>query len=224
MEILLEPVNQAVSCSVISKEVAVPIRQCSLLVERCHDLGVEGYQVGEFYGAGFLNRYMPIRIPYAPMLIYKNNVQIPLVFRKDAAAKALVNDPLRLPAFFKLLDWYLSYDDEAEKVVFGYESSRGSLQRFTRVKVIDSALVAFRLSEIIDAAGYSLKALHCEEDFIEWNRKHRLVSEQRIGRHSRVLNLEDPKRLAEVQMIFDIVRLKYPEVPLFPKKQLTVVG
>lgn len=224
MAIVLEPVNQAVSCSVISNEVAVPIRQCSQLVERCRELGVEGYRVGVFSGAGFLNRYLPITIPFAPMLIYKNKVEVPLVFRRGEAAVALVNDPLRLPAFFKLLDWYLSYDEEAEKVLFGYERARGRLQQFTGKKVVDSALVAFRLSEIIDGAGYLLKDLQSETEFVSWNRVHRLVADQPIGRHSRILDLEDPKRLAEIRMIFDIVRLKYPHVNLFQNQQLSFVG
>lgn len=221
----MEPVFRSESYAVVSQEVAVPICQCSALVEQCQHLGVEGYRVENYQAAGFLNRYLPISIPHAPMLIYKKDIRIPLVFRRDSHVQMVLNESWRLEAYFRLVDWFLADDFEAEKIVFGYSAACCPLRRFRGLKMIDSAYVAFRLSEIVDGASFALQEMQTEEEFIQWNQERQLVGDPQIGRHSKILDLDNPKHLQQVQLVFDIIRLKYPHVTLFQKaSMLDAVG
>ena len=114
----------------------MPICQCSALVEQCQHLGVEGYRVENYQAAGFLNRYLPISIPHAPMLIYKKDIRIPLVFRRDSHVQMVLNESWRLEAYFRLVDWFLADDFEAEKIVFGYSAACCPLRRFRGPKMM----------------------------------------------------------------------------------------
>lgn len=215
MRIKLEPVVKSVTTTCIAQEVAVPIEQCSSLVQACQSYGVEGYRVVSYTPSGFLSRYTPIQIPFAPMLVYTNQIMIPLVFRKGSDCEALLNQPKRLQAFFQLLDWYLAY--EPETVIPGYRISAGSLASYEGPKIVDSALVAFRLQEIIHCGVYAMKNFESMEEFTQWNRDSRLIKGQTIGRHSLILDFENPKVAAECTLVFQILALFFPEAPLVQK-------
>ena len=67
--------------------------------------------------------------------------------------------------------------------------------------------------------------MQTEEEFIQWNQERQLVGDPQIGRHSKILDLDNPKHLQQVQLVFDIIRLKYPHVTLFQKaSMLDAVG
>lgn len=214
MRIKLEPVVKSVTTTCVAQEVAVPIEQCASLVQACQSYGVEGYRVGSYTPSGFLSRYTPIQIPFAPMLVYPNQIMIPLVFRNGSDCEALLNQPKRLKAFFQLLDWYLAY--EPETIILDYKTSQGPFANHEG-KIVDSALVAFRLQEIIHCGVYAMKNFESMEEFAQWNRNSRLIKGQAIGRHSRILDLDNPKVAAECNLVFGILALFFPEAPLAQK-------
>jgi hypothetical protein len=80
--------------------------------------------------------------------------------------------------------------------------------------VIDSAYLAFRVSEILDCGGYPISNFQSIDQFIEWNRIYRLIDNGGIGRHSKVFDPEYPENMEELKMIISLVKLKYPETDL----------
>ncbi|EMF0114237.1 hypothetical protein OUS11_000764, partial [Enterococcus hirae] len=84
-----------------------------------------------------------------------------------------------------------------------------------KVKVIDSAYLAFRLSEILDSGGYPISNFRSIEQFIDWNRIYRLIDNGGIGRHSKVFDPEYPENIEELRMIISLVKLKYPDTESF---------
>lgn len=221
MRITMEPVAKSVTQICSEQEVAVPLSQCSALVSACQSFGVEGYRVVEYTTKGFLSRYTPIRIPHAPMLVYDEQYLIPLVFRRGMGCEELWNQAPRQEAFFLLLDWYLQY--EPETIVTEYrvkESEEGSF----RLKMLDSAWLAFRLQELIHCGCYPLKDCPSKECFIQWNQVAQLIQSPRIGRHSPVLDLENKKTVAECHLFFQILGLFFPEAPLCQELRLEKVG
>lgn len=83
-----------------------------------------------------------------------------------------------------------------------------------KAKVIDSAYLAFRVSEILDSGGYPLSNFQTLEQFIEWNRIYRLIDNGGIGRHSKLFDPEYPENMEELRMIISLVKLKYPDTEL----------
>lgn len=221
MRITLEPVIKSVARTCSEQEVAVPLVQCSALVSACQSFGVEGYQVMAYPTQGFLSRYTPIQIPHAPMLVYAGRYLIPLVFRRGTESEELWNQPSRRESFFELLAWYLRY--EPETIITGYQIM-GSELNGTKMKIVDSAWLAFRLQEIIHCGCYAMKDFTSMEEFIRWNQKVQLIKTPMIGRHSPVLDLEDQKTAAECVLFFQILRLFFPEAPLCHIKELEKIG
>ena len=76
MHITMEPVIKSVTQTCSDQEVAVSLSQCSALVSACQSFGVEGYRVVDYTTNGFLSRYLPIRIPHAPMLVYRGEERV----------------------------------------------------------------------------------------------------------------------------------------------------
>ncbi|MEQ7215654.1 hypothetical protein ABQD61_07185 [Enterococcus asini] len=221
MHITMEPVIKSVTQTCSDQEVAVSLSQCSALVSACQSFGVEGYRVVDYTTNGFLSRYLPIRIPHAPMLVYRGQYLIPLVFRRGTGCEELWNQASRREAFFLLLDWYLRY--EPETIVTKYRLMDDEEGRF-RLKILDSAWLAFRLQELIHCGCYQLKDCPSKEHFIQWNQESRLIQSPLIGRHSPVLDLENRKTVAECLLFFQILQLFFPDAPLCHELQLEKVG
>lgn len=212
-KISLEPFDRILSDYEQKAELAVSVGACSTLAARCQRFGVEGYRLGDFRGAGYLNRYVYYSVTQAPMLIYRRNYLIPLVFRQNPESYELFAEEFRLEGFFILLDWYLK--NEAQKVILRDRKNQEKSHKYQEYTVIDSAFLVFRLSEIIDAAGLPLSQCQNLNDFKTWNKKHHLIDNGLVGRHAKLFDEEDKKQLSELKMILNIIQLKYPQVPLF---------
>ena len=81
--------------------------------------------------------------------------------------------------------------------------------------MIDSAYLAFRLSEILDSGGYPISNFRSIEQFMDWNRIYRLIDNGGIGRHSKVFDPDYPENIEELRMIISLVKLKYPDTESF---------
>lgn len=210
--IVLEPFDRILSGYQKITEVAVPISDCSQICSRYRDLGVQGYRLGDFRGGSYLHRYLTCAVKQAPMLIYKDNYLIPLVFRESEDSFLLFEESWRMTGFFYLLDWYL--ENDRKKVLVKEQNFGNQKGSINRESIIDSAFLSFRLSEIIDGAGFPLSQFVHLEDFIDWNRTNRLINNGEIGRHSRIFDIEDPKNYSELKVSLKIIQLKYLTMPL----------
>lgn len=189
---------------------AVSIPDCSELCRKYRELGVEGYVITDWYGASYLNRYLDFSLRKAPMLIFKKDYYIPMVFRHSEATKQLFSEKNRMTAFFYLLDWLL-HNQPATAIIDYHQPEKHHRKKM----YVDSAYVAFRLSEILDVAGLPISRFHTLDEFMNWNRRYRLIDNGQIGRHSQIFSLKNKKQLAELKMILQVVKLRYPETTLF---------
>ncbi|EMW6205683.1 hypothetical protein AAFD54_001392 [Enterococcus faecium] len=207
-KITLEPFERILSGYRKVEELAVNVTDCSKLAQKYARFGVEGYRLGNYVGTGYLNRYLECMVDRAPMLIYRQNYLIPLLFRRSDSAFRLFEEEYRMEAFFLLLEWSLKH--RSEKILI----ERNEKIDTKKNKVIDSAYLAFRVSEILDCGGYPISNFQSIDQFIEWNRIYRLIDNGGIGRHSKVFDPEYPENMEELKMIISLVKLKYPETDL----------
>ncbi|KAF1300179.1 MULTISPECIES: hypothetical protein [Enterococcus] len=218
-KIVLEPFDRILSGYDKLAETAVSIADCSKLCEKYQKFGVSGYRLGNFRGSGYLNRYVNFSVDCAPLLIYKKRYLIPLVFRQSAETDRLFREEYRMEGFFLLLEWSLKH--QPEKVIMDYNKTkkRTSYEAISDDKqVIDSAYLVFRLSEILDGAGFPISNFNTLEQFIEWNRIYRLIDNGAIGRHSKNFDSELAENRSELAMILNVVSLKYPHTTPFLKE------
>lgn len=210
--IILERFDRILSGYEKLTEISVSISDCSQLCLSYSHLGVQGYRLGDFRGVSYLNRYLTCSVKQAPMLIYKKDYLIPLVFRESEDSFRLFEESSRMTGFFYLLDWYL--ENEPKKVIVRERGAGNSGNRLNRESVVDSAFLSFRLSEIIDGSGFPISEFTRLEEFVDWNRVNRLIDNGGIGRHSRIFDIENPKNHSELTVILKIIQLKYPEMQL----------
>ena len=208
-KISLEPFERILSGYQKIEELAVNITDCSKLAKKYAHYGVEGYRLGNYVGTGYLNRYLECMVDRVPMLIYKRNYLIPLLFRRSDSTFRLFEENYLMEAFFRLLEWSLKH--QPTKILIEKNEKYDS----KKVKVIDSAYLAFRLSEILDSGGYPISNFRSIEQFIDWNRIYRLIDNGGIGRHSKVFDPEYPENIEELRMIISLVKLKYPDTESF---------
>lgn len=207
-KISLEPFERILSGYQKIEELAVNVADCSKLAQKYARYGVEGYRLGNYVGTGYLNRYLECMVDRVPMLIYKRNYLIPLLFRRSDSAYQLFEEDYRMEAFFRLLEWSLKH--QPGKILI----EKNEKYDLKKAKVIDSAYLAFRVSEILDSGGYPLSNFQTLEQFIEWNRIYRLIDNGGIGRHSKLFDPEYPENMEELRMIISLVKLKYPDTEL----------
>lgn len=207
-KISLEPFERILSGYQKIEELAVNVADCSKLAQKYARYGVEGYRLGNYVGTGYLNRYLECMVDRAPMLIYKRNYLIPLLFRRSDSAYQLFEEDYRMEAFFRLLEWSLKHQPGKNLI------EKNEKYDLKKAKVIDSAYLAFRVSEILDSGGYPLSNFQTLEQFIEWNRIYRLIDNGGIGRHSKLFDPEYPENMEELRMIISLVKLKYPDTEL----------
>lgn len=210
--VVLEPFDRILSGYEKLTEVSVTISDCSYLCERYKKFGVQGYRLGDYRGMSYLNRYLTCSVKRAPMLIYKDKYLIPLVFRMSEDSYRLFDEPVRMEAFFYLLDWYL--ENKPKKIIMKTPREDGIYVNNPRNLVIDSAYLSFRLSEILDGSGFPLSQISDLEEFIDWNRVNKLIDNGGIGRHSKIFDCENQQNMSELRVIFKIIHLKYPETQL----------
>ena len=210
-KIVLEPFDRILSGYDKLAEVSVSVSDCSALCRKYKKYGVEGYRLGGFRGATYLNRYLNVTVDRAPLLIYKRNFLIPLIFRVSEASQRLFLDNYRMEVFFLLLEWLLHH--RPEKAIIDFQKS--SQIDPEREYVIDSSYIAFRLTEILDGSGFPLSHFTDVEQFMEWNRIYRLIDNGSIGKHSKIFDPDNEENVSELQMILTIVAMKYPETRLF---------
>jgi hypothetical protein len=210
-KIILRPFDRILSGYDKLAEVSVSVSDCSALCRKYKHYGVEGYRLGGFRGATYLNRYLNVTVDRAPLLIYKGNFLIPLVFRVSEASQRLFVDDYRMEGFFVLLEWLLVH--RPEKAII--DLRRGGKIDPEKEYVIDSSYVAFRLTEILDGSGFPLSNFADVEQFMEWNRIYRLIDNGRIGKHSKIFDPDNEENISELQMILTIVAMKYPDTRLF---------
>lgn len=210
-KIVLEPFDRILSGYDKLAEVSVSVSDCSALCRKYKKYGVEGYRLGGFRGATYLNRYLNVTVDRAPLLIYKRNFLIPLVFRVSEASQRLFLDNYRMEGFFLLLEWLLPH--RPEKAIIDFQKSNQIDPE--REYVIDSSYIAFRLTEILDGSGFPLSHFTDVEQFMEWNRIYRLIDNGSIGKHSKIFDPDNEENVSELQMILTIVAMKYPETRLF---------
>ncbi|MGX7174081.1 hypothetical protein [Enterococcus ratti] len=208
-KISLEPFERILSGYQKIEELAVNITDCSKLAQKYAHYGIEGYRLGNYVGSGYLNRYLECMVDRAPMLIYKRNYLIPLLFRRSDSTFRLFEENYRMEAFFRLLEWSLKH--QPAKILI----EKNEKYDTKKTKVIDSAYLAFRVSEILDSGGYPISNFQSVEQFIEWNRIYRLIDNGGIGRHSKVFDPEYPENIEELRMIVSLVKLKYPATESF---------
>lgn len=213
--IVLEPFSRVLSGYDKLEEVAVSVADCSRLCRDCQEYGVEGYRLGGYRGKSYLNRYVNCTVDQAPMLIYRQQYLIPLVFRESLATYRLFQEE-RIQAFFMLLEWTIQH--RPELAIIDYDPQVQKQREYKKDlphQVIDSAYLAFRLSEILDGSGFPLSKCHDLVDFMNWNRIYKLINNGDIGRHSKLFDPEDPFNRSELKMILKIVQLRYPETSIF---------
>ncbi|HIY58251.1 MAG TPA: hypothetical protein H9829_08695 [Candidatus Tetragenococcus pullicola] len=211
-KIVLQPFDRILSGFEKLSEVSISISDCSEICRNYQSFGVEGYRLGDYGGASYLNRYLGCTVDRAPMLMYKKKYLIPMVFRSAPESWNLFNESTRFTGFFYLLEWLLSF--QPEKAIIDYHKLGNPSNESDRA-IIDSAYIVFRLSEIVDGAGFPISQMTCVEEFSLWNRGYRLIDNGQIGRHSRAFDIENEKNVSELQMILKIVKLKYPQTILF---------
>ena len=214
--IMLEPFDRILSGYEKLTEVSVTVSDCSYLATRYKEFGVQGYRLGDFRGMSYLNRFLNCSVTRAPMLIYKEDYLIPLVFRMTEDSYRLFEESVRMEAFFYLLDWHL--ENKPKKVIMRAAKDDPLPRANPHGIIIDSAYVSFRLSEILDGAGFPLSQISSLEEFIDWNRNNKLIDNGGIGRHSKIFDRENPQNMSELAVIFKIIHLKYPETKLFEVK------
>lgn len=207
---ILEPYERVMGEYDKIKTLAVALGDCSRLAKQTQRFGVEGYCLGSYEGCGYLNRFMPFYTHQVPLLTYQQHYLIPMVFRYCGDSQRLFLETERLPSFFYLLDWYLQY--KPQEIIMNYQTTRNFYQRKKQLEkqMVDSAYLVFRLSEIMDAAGLPLSQLKTFEEFLDWNRQHRLIDNGAVGRHSMIFDPSNEANMAELAMIIAILRLKYP--------------
>ncbi|WP_291292954.1 hypothetical protein [Enterococcus sp.] len=210
-KIVLEPFDRILSGYDKLAEVSVSVSDCSALCRKYKKYGVEGYRLGGFRGATYLNRYLNVTVDRAPLLIYKRHFLIPLVFRVSEASQRLFLDHYRMEGFFLLLEWLLLHRPEKAIIDFQKSSQIDPEKEY----VIDSSYIAFRLTEILDGAGFPLSHFTDVDQFMEWNRIYRLIDNGSIGKHSKIFDPDNEENVSELQMILTIVAMKYPETRLF---------
>ncbi|AYW48469.1 hypothetical protein C7K38_08900 [Tetragenococcus osmophilus] len=209
-KITLKPFQRVLSGYETLSKTALSISDCSELAEKYKQFGVDGYRIGDYSGPSYLNRYLDCSIKSAPMLVYKRDVFIPMVFRSANESQKLFSEPSRMPGFFVLLDWLI--ENRPEKAIISYRAPT----EFSSGKMyVDSAYVAFRLSEILDGGGFPISRFKNLEEFVVWNRIYRLIESGQIGRHSRIFDVDNPTNVSELRMILQVVQLKYPETTFF---------
>ncbi|ASZ07868.1 MULTISPECIES: hypothetical protein [Enterococcus] len=207
-KIILEPFDRILSGYEKVEELAVNIADCSSIAHKYARFGVEGYRLGNYTGIGYLNRYLECAIDRVPMLIYQKNYLIPLLFKNAETSFQLFNEGYRMEAFFLLLEWSLKH--QPEKILIEQDPTVTS----SKEKIIDSAYLVFRLTEILDSGGYPISHFQTIEQFIDWNRIYRLIDNGGVGRHSKIFDPEFPENIEELRMIVTLVSLKYPETDL----------
>lgn len=210
---------------------SVPVEQCSLLVKTYHPYGVEGYCLADIKGGGYLNHFMRYEGHQVPTLIFRKHFLVPLLFRQDSGSQRLFQDPRRWQSFLMLLDWYMAHKPQEVVVGSYWEASSwdvgGQPVITNRQKIIDTAFLVFRLTEIIDAAGLPLSQIETMAAFIQWNRQVRLIDNGGgVGRHSRIFDQEDPLDHSQLALILRIVSQYYPFtkdfLPASPVQPLSV--
>lgn len=209
-EITLKPFRRVLSGYEVLSKTALTIQDCSELADKYKQFGVDGYRIGDYSGPSYLNRYLECSIKSAPMLVYKRNIFIPMVFRGAKESQQLFREPSRMPGFFVLLDWLI--ENRPEKAIINY---RAPDEFHSEKMYVDSAYVAFRLSEILDVGGFPISRFENLEEFIVWNRIYHLIENGQIGRHSRIFDEDNPINVSELKMILQVVQLKYPETTFF---------
>ncbi|KAF1302855.1 hypothetical protein IV487_00720 [Enterococcus saccharolyticus] len=207
-KIVLQPFDRILSGYEKLTEVAVSVADCSQLCQKYQSFGVQGYRLDNYQGTSYLNRYLSCSVERAPMLIYRNDYLIPLVFRSSPESKRLFDEPTRMAGFFLLLEWLLANKPKKALITNQSEQTRS-------YQVVDSAYVAFRLSEILDGAGFPISQFQTVEEFMAWNRQYRLINNGQIGRHSKIFDPENQENVVELRMILEIIHLKYPETTFF---------
>lgn len=214
-KIKLEPFHRFFSDYGKTAEISVvSIPACSKLCRKYADFGVEGYLLSDWSGSAYLNYYLDFSLRKAPMLIFKRYYFIPLVFRQSESIEQLFSEDSRMQAFFHLLDWLLK--NQPEKAIIDYHKPE---KHHHKKMYVDSSFVAFRLSEILDVAGFPLSQFQTMDEFIEWNRYFHLIDNGHMGRHSKIFSLNDPAQKSELKMILKIVKLQYPETVLAIKEE-----
>lgn len=209
---------------------SLPVDKCSVLVRACRDFGVEGYCLADISGSGYLNRFMRYESHQVPTLIFRREFLVPLLFRNDTASQRLFQEPRRLQSFFILLDWYLTH--KPNEVIVGTRSGATTLNRRGQLihgmdqKIVDTAFLVFRLTEIIDASGLPLSQIRSVEEFTLWNRQAKLIDRGGgVGRHSRIFDIGDPLDQAHLKMVMTIIRLHYPfAIDFLPEKRRAVLS
>lgn len=209
-KILLQPFDRILSGYDRLSEVAVSIEDCGKLYRKYQALGVQEYRVWSYQGASYLNHYLHCSVDRVPTLIYKNKYLIPLIFRASRESEALFDAPYRMNGFFCLLDWMVEH--RPKQALIDYDKDK---EKEVLYWVVDSAYIAFRLYEIMEGAGFPLSHFRSVDEFENWNRIYSLINSGRIGRHSRSFDESNAEQLSELQMILNIVKLKYPKTTLF---------
>ncbi|MGM0123874.1 hypothetical protein IGI37_001248 [Enterococcus sp. AZ194] len=204
--ITLEPFDRILSGYKKVEELAVPVEACSYLCEKYQLFGVQGYQLANFRSTGYLNRYLTCTFEHLPTLVYKKIYRIPLAFRRAEHSQLLFSDDYRFEGFLLLLEWYLN--NQPDKIIM--DKHRTDMKKGPIY--LDSAFLNFRLSEILDGAGFPLSNFYSLEQFVEWNRIYRLINNKSIGRHSKVFDETSEENLSELRIILKIVSLKYGPV------------
>ncbi|MFV0557504.1 MAG: hypothetical protein ACK5MW_02550 [Enterococcus sp.] len=179
------------------------VSACSQLVRKFQNLGVVNYGLTSYTGSGYLGHYSEYHVDHIPVIYYKKNYLIPLLFKKISADTCHFTKDYQVIGFLYLVDWYLSY--EPTKLFI-----RKNLEEVNpNQEIIDSDYVRLRLSEILDKSAYHLRHLKTIAEFENWNEKNRLIDNHYHGKHSRVFDWQDAKNIAELKVILSLVELKY---------------
>ncbi|WP_146621979.1 hypothetical protein [Enterococcus florum] len=181
----------------------VSIDDCAYLTEQFSRYGVEEYRLFRYEGSGYVTRYMTHRLEFLPCWEYKDGYIVPLLFRDMPDTKKMFEEAFRWPAFFKLLDWYLAYRPEKALIPV-----HGPLQDR---RVVDTAYLIFRLSEICDGAAFPIGHLNNLSEFEQWNQIFHLIDTGKYFRRRKDFDPTQLDDLTQLEVVIAIIKMRYQQ-------------
>lgn len=182
---------------------SISIEDCASLAKQLQSYGVDDYRVGKYQGNSYLTRYLDYFVDFLPMWQYKKKYLIPLLFRCTKDTEKMFDNPNRWPAFFVLLDWYLTF--HPQKVLIRNETSD------EKQPIVDTAFVIFRLSEIWDGMAFPIGNLNTLAEFEEWNKKSHVLDTGSGFQRTSDFDEHNIEDLSQVAVLIEIVKLKYQD-------------
>lgn len=182
----------------------IAVDDCAYLARKYQSFGVEDYIIANYEGNSYFTRYIQYYVDLLPCWEYKKDYLIPLIFREMPDTHRMFQEPYRWEAFFKLLDWYLTY--QPEKVLITCQKKPGQRE------IVDTAFLIFRLWEICDGAAFPIGNLNNLSEFQHWDHIFHLIDTGKSFRRTTDFNPEKIEDLTQLEVIIGIIKMRYQAI------------